>query len=199
MLAGSVAHADTEFPSASSVNEGVLHFLTAPPARPPHHHQNHIRIDAASIDTGWVHLMQCHDHLDAVPRAQITFREGYIRDLQVQTVTGIESAWAEGASVQLKGVSPGARLCLTAETRALRDRGAGFFVLQNGPYLRRFLDGYYPIRVSLRVDYPAALLGVVDVSPPAQPALAIEEHPGTVQLEALFEGTLTTLIQFRRE
>jgi hypothetical protein len=203
LLGASPMHAeadtDAEFASASDVNEGALHFLTAPPARPPHHHQNHIRIDADSLDTGWVHLTQCHDHLDAVPRAQITFRAGYIRDLRVETATGIESARAEGASVQLAGIAPGARLCLTARTRALRDRGDGFFMLQNGPYLRRFLDGYYPIRVSLRVDYPATLLGLVDVSPPAQPGLTIDEDPGSVRVEALFEGELTTLIQFRRE
>jgi len=203
LLAGPPAHADTdadaELASASSVNEGALHFLTTPPTRAPHHHQNRIRIDAASLETGWVQLAQCHDHLDAVPRAQITFREGHVRSLRVREATHIESAWAEGASVQLIGVAPGARLCLDAETRALRDRGDGFFVLQNGPYLRRFLDGYYPIRVSLQVDYPAALLGVVDVSPPAQPGLTVDEHPGSVQLEALFEGALTTLIQFRRE
>ncbi len=203
LLAGPPVRADTdadaELASASSVNEGALHFLTTPPTRAPHHHQNRIRIDAASLETGWVQLAQCHDHLDAVPRAQITFREGHVRNLRVREATHIESAWAEGASVQLIGVAPGARLCLDAETRALRDRGDGFFVLQNGPYLRRFLDGYYPLRVSLQVDYPAALLGVVDVSPPAQPGLTVDEHPGSVQLEALFEGALTTLIQFRRE
>lgn len=201
LLAGPPARADAaaELASANSVNEGALHFLTAPPTRAPHHHQNRIRIDAASLETGWVQLTQCHDHLDAVPRAQITFREGHVRSLRVREATHIESAWVESASVQLAGVAPGARLCLDAETRALRDRGDGFFVLQNGPYLRRFLDGYYPMRVSLRVDYPAALLGVVDVSPPAQPGLTVDEHPGSVQLEALFEGALTTLIQFRRE
>lgn len=200
-LAGAPARADfdAEFASASDVNEGALHFLTVPPPRPPHHHQNHIRIDAGSLDTGWVHLTQCHDHLDAVPRAQITFREGHVRDLRVQTFTGIDSAWTEGASVQLSGISPGAHLCLSASTRALRDRGGGFFMLQNGPYLRRFLDGYYPLRVSLTVDYPAALLSLVDVSPPAQPGLTIDEGPDSVRIEALFEGQLTTLIQFRRE
>ncbi len=201
LLAAPPAHAeaDAEFASAGSVNEGALHFLTAPPTRAPHHHQNRIRIDAASLENGWVRLTQCHDRLDAVPRAQITFREGHVRSLRVLEATHIESTWVDGASVQLAGITPDARLCLGAETRALRDRGEGFFVLQNGPYLRKFLDGYYPMHVSLQVDYPAALISVVDVSPPSQPGLTIEEHPGTVRLEALFEGALTTLIQFRRE
>lgn len=196
------AQADTdppEFASAGAVNEGSLHFLTAQPARPPHHHQNHIRIDADSLASGWVHLKQCHDQLDAVPRAQVTFREGHVRDLRVDDTREIDSAWVEGASVQMAGVKRGARLCLSADTRALRDRGDGFFVLQNGPYLRRFLDGYYPLQVNLQVVYPPALLHVVDVSPAPQPGLTVDAQVGSVQLEALFEGSLTTLIQFRRE
>lgn len=201
-MLGSAAHADPEppeFASASAVNEGSLHFLTAPTARPPHHHQNHIRIEADSLASGWVRLKQCHDQLDAVPRAQVTFREGHVRDLRVDEVRGIDSAWVEGASVQLAGVQRGARLCLSADTRALRDRGNGFFVLQNGPYLRRFLDGYYPLLVNLQVVYPPALLDVVDVSPAPQPGLTVNDQAGSLQLEALFEGSLTTLIQFRRE
>lgn len=199
LLAASAAHAEPDFASADAVNEGALHFLATPPVRTPHHHQNHIRIETDSLASGWVRLQQCHDHLDAVPRAEITFRDGYIRDLRVDETREIESAWVEGASVQLAGVRRGARLCLSAGTRALRDRGDGFFALQNGPYLRRFLDGYYPMHVSVRVDFPAGLLNVVDVSPPAQPGFSVDERPGSVRLEALFEGELTTLIQFRRE
>jgi hypothetical protein len=46
-------------------------------------------------------------------------------------------------------VEPGARLCLSAQTRALRNTGNGYFNLVNGPYMRKFLDGYYPMRVTL--------------------------------------------------
>ena len=134
MLAGAVlalgpgmaqAARDLSLESAAAVNEGPLRFLDTPPARPVHHHQNRIRIDGGSLSSGWVSLSQCHDHLDAVPRAQITFREGYVRDLKVDLSAGIEQAWVEGASVQLRNVAPGARLCLSAQTRALRNVGNG--------------------------------------------------------------------------
>lgn len=184
--------------SADAVNEGSLNFLAKAPAQPPHHHQNHIHITADSLATGWIELRQCHDHLDPVPRTQITFRTDHVRNLRVDSIEQIESVWVEGPSVQLAGVQRGARLCLSADTRALHARGNGYFVLQNGPYLRRFLDGYYPIRVSLQIDYPPALLKVVGITPPPQPGLAVVERPGTVQLDALFEGRLTTRIQFRR-
>jgi len=135
------AASDLSFESAGEVNEGGLRFLETAPAKPVHHHQNHIRIDSDSLNSGWVTLSQCHDHLDAVPRAQITFREGFVRDLKVDRFTLIEDAWIEGASVQLRNVEPGARLCLSAQTRALRNTGNGYFNLTNGPYMRKFLDG----------------------------------------------------------
>ena len=189
---------DPEFDGSATVNEGPLQFLAAPPAKAVHHHQNRIRIEADSLASGWVSLAQCHDHLDAVPRAQITFREGFVRNLRIDVASGIGAAWVEGASVQLEQVAPGARLCLSAETRALRETGDGTFALANGPYMRRFLDGYYPMRVTLDVVYPEARLSLAGVTPREQPGLVIVERPGEIRLDALFEGELRTLIEFRQ-
>ena len=195
-----MAHAATDlsFESAGDVNEGPLHFLLSLPAKPVHHHQNYIRIEPDSLASGWVSLSQCHDHLDAVPSAQITFREGFVRDLKVDTFTHIKDAWIEGSSVQLRHVEPGARLCLSAQIRALRNTGNGYFNLINGPYMRKFLDGYYPMRVTLAVEYPAQILTLLDISPSAQPGLGIVEQPGAIRMEAVFEGELQTMIQFER-
>lgn len=183
---------------AAEVNEGVLTFLAAPPAKPVHHHQNRIRITPDSLASGWTELEQCHDHLDAVPEAQITFREGYIRNLRVLETHAISKAWVEGSSVQLLGVSPGARLCLAAQTRALNNSGGGYFTLNNGPYMRKFLDGYYPMQVSIQIHYPPQLLQVLDISPAEQPGLRISQQPGLVDIETTFEGELRTQVQFER-
>lgn len=192
------AQIDMELESAASVNEGSLHFLETVPVKRFHHHQNQIRIDADSLSSGWVHLSQCHDNLDAVQRAQITFREGFVRDLKVERFSRIADAWIEGASVQLRNIERGARLCLSAQTRALRHNGNGYYNLLSGPYMRKFLDGYYPMRVSLAVDYPTSALTLIDVSPAPQPGLKFEEAPGRVGLDALFEGELMIQIQFER-
>jgi len=199
-LSATLAHAATDltFESATDVNEGILNFLQSPPAKPMHHHQNVFRIDADSLNSGWVYLLQCHDHLDAVPRAQITFREGFVRDLKLDTFSRIERAWIEGASVQLVNVQPGARLCLSALTRALRHAGNGYYNLYSGPYMRKFLDGYYPMRVTLDIEYPPHFLKLLDISPPEQPGFQHIESPGSIHLDAVFEGQLTTLIQFEK-
>ena len=192
------AAADLTFESADDVNEGVLHFLETAPDRPLHNHQNRIRIDSDSLSSGWVSLSQCHDNLDAVPRAQITFREGFVRDLRVDSFVHIQDAWIEGASVQLRNIERGARLCLSAQTRALRNNGNGYFNLLNGPYMRKFLDGYYPMRVQLEIDYPPRLLTLIDIAPAVQPGLKLDERPGAIRIDAVFEGELLTLIQFQR-
>jgi hypothetical protein len=185
--------------SAAGVNEGSLTFLTSPPVKPLHHHQNTIRLSPDSLTTGWTALTQCHDNLDAVPRAQITFREGYIRELRVTESRLIGQAWIQGPTVQLREVSPGARLCLEAQTRALKDMGNGYFNLFNGPYMRKFLDGYYPMQVSLSIEYPADMLGVIDVSPPEQTGFNVIQKPGRLSVSTIFEGELRTLIQFERK
>lgn len=193
-----LAAADLTFESATDVNEGSLNFLQTPPAKRIHHHQNRLRIDADSLSTGWVHLTQCHDNLDAVPRAQITFREGFVRDLKLDSFSRIESAWIEGASVQLVNVEPGARLCLSVLTRALRHTGNGYFNLYSGPYMRKFLDGYYPMRVTLDIEYPPQLLKLIDISPSEEPGFKHLESAGSIRLDAVFEGVLLTLIQFEK-
>jgi hypothetical protein len=192
------AATDLTFESATDVNEGSLHFLQTPPAKRIHHHQNRLRIDADSLSTGWVQLTQCHDNLDAVPRAQITFREGFVRDLKLDSFSRIESAWIEGASVQLVNVEPGARLCLSVLTRALRHTGNGYFNLYSGPYMRKFLDGYYPMRVTLEIEYPPQLLKLIDISPSEEPGFEHMESAGSIRLDAVFEGVLLTLIQFEK-
>ena len=183
---------------AANVNEGSLVFLDKAPARPVHHHQNRIHIRPQSLRDGWTRLEQCHDHLDAVPAAQITYREGHIRNLKVTGVRNIKRAWIEGASVQLSGVAYGARLCISAETRALSPSGNGFYVLNNGPYMRKFLDGYYPMQVSLHITYPDTILRVIDISPTPQPGLTVSQHKRHIRIHGWFEGELRTQVQFVR-
>lgn len=192
------AATDLGMESAHTVNEGVLHFLEKPPAKPVHHHQNHIRIDDSSLRSGWVKLSQCHEHLDPVPRAQITFREGFVRDLKVISSARIKRAWVEGSGVQLVNIEPGARLCLSAQTRTLKDMGNGYFTLCNGPYMRKFLDGYYPMHVSMRLEYPPDTLQILDLSPAEQKGFSVRHARGRATIDGVFEGELYTLVQFER-
>ena len=102
------------------VIEGRLRFLEHPLQRPVHHHSNRIRITRSSLADGWVALEQCHKHLDAVPALQIVYHPERIRNIRILRSEGIGESRVQEHSVQLQDVSEGARLCLQAESRALR-------------------------------------------------------------------------------
>lgn len=188
---------DSSEPPRGVVNEGQLDFLaTAPAGEAIHHHQNKVKITAESLEAGWAQLEQCHDNLDQAAALQITFRDGYIRDMKVTEQRNIEKAWVEGSSLQLSKVGANARVCLQAQTRALRLQDDGTYVLLNGPYMRKFLDGYYPMQVSMQIEYPPDLLKVTAVTPAVQAGFTVQQQRGLVGFDALFEGELRTSIQF---
>jgi hypothetical protein len=176
-----------------SVNEGELHFLQQPPPKPVHHHLNHIRIGGDSPKHGWVVLEQCHHDLDPVSATQIVYHPDRIRGLRILSTSGIGQARVEGPSIQLQDVRHGARLCLSAESQALQTLPDGCLQLRNGPYMRQFLDGYYPMRITLRVSYPKRFQ-VRELDPSARPGVQLKQTPGRLSLSAYFEGRLYTVV-----
>jgi len=99
-------------------------------------------------------MRQCHTHMDPVPSAQVVYNGECIRRLRISSFKDIRKACVEDHTVQLRDIGHGARLCIEAETLALQAQGEGLYTLSNGPYMRRFLDGYYPMHVTMDVDYP---------------------------------------------
>jgi len=178
------------------VNEGDLEFISNAAAEGAHYHQNRIAITAASLERGWVELEQCHENIDPVPAAQILFRAEGIRALAIDRSENIGRAWVEGHSVQLEDVEPDAALCIRAESRALQSLGDGMYRLRNGPYMRRFLDGYYPMRVALRIDYPAERLRLVGQTPETQQGFRVDRTREGIDVDATFEGRLITCFDF---
>ncbi len=184
---------------AAEVNEGELVFLDASPEKNVHHHQNQLIVSNDSVDNGWVKLIQCHTNLDKVGLAQILFRHDRVRKLRVTEVRNIDRAWVEGPSIQLENIHDNARLCIGAETRSFVYNGDGSFSLHNGPYMRRFLDGYYPMRVSLDVTVKTDKLRFADISPNSGKGFRVWQGHNTVHYDAWFEGKLRTEIRFYSE
>ena len=173
-------------------NRGNLNFLTTPPDGRVHHHQNQITLVASSLDDGWVTLRQCHNDIDRVRRAQILYNAATTRDIVIESQSNIEETWVEGASVQLRRVQPDAELCIRARSQMLRVLGDGLYVLENGPFMRRYLDGYFPMRVTVAVNWGDLGLSLADSEPQAQPGFEVTESPHGVIIEATFEGRLMT-------
>jgi hypothetical protein len=183
--------------SAVNVNEGKLVFLNQPPGKPVHHHYNKLVIDQLSLATGWVYLEQCHDNMDKFSRVQVMFKKGRIRDLMITRADNIAESWVEDNSVQLRDVRAGARLCVSGWTRALESHANGRFSMHNGPFMRKFLDGYYPMRVSMDIDYSGTGLQLVSVSPEQQNGFEVSKRPEGISFDAWFEGRLSTELMFR--
>lgn len=182
--------------SAASVNEGELVFLTRLPGKPVHHHQNALVIRETSLDDGWTELTQCHENLDAVPAAQILFHRTRTTGLHIISQSGIVDAWVEGNTVQLRDIFPGAKLCIGAFSQALHDNGDGSYSLRNGPFMRKFLDGYYPMRVSMTVRLEGLALRFEGMLPAAQEGLKVSKNGREVSFDAWFEGRLVTEMRF---
>lgn len=183
--------------STDEVNEGKLALLTKPPEKPILHSDNRLSITETSLNDGWVGLYQCYNHLDAVKDAQVVYQYKAIRNLKVEKTRNIEKAWTEGQSVQLLNTQQGATLCVSAQVRILYKNADDSYTLKNGPYQRRFLDGYYPMHVSLAITYPSQHLTFVNSRPEDQPGFTVTSKSDEVLVDTWFEGKLFTEINFK--
>lgn len=178
------------------VNNGDLFFLNKKPDKPVHHHRNSLTVYSNSLKDGWVKLEQCHINLDRVARVQIMFSKKRIRNIKIINSDSIGRAWVENNSVQLENVKDNALVCVEAWSKALTKNSDGSYRLISGPFMRRFLDGYFPIHVTINVDFKATDLKLVLVEPLAQDGFKISKSAKTVNLDAWFEGRLKTELTF---
>jgi hypothetical protein len=183
----------------AKVNGGDLVFLAEPPLEPVHHHHNRVILDPDSLDNGWVTLIQCHRNLDAVPRTQVLYHQTRTRELSILSYQNIEQAWVEGHTVQLADVEHGASICIQARTRMLEFNEDGSFSLRGGPFMRRFLDGYYPMHVSMNIEVPREYLRFVDTRPESQQGFEVQRTAEGVHIDTWFEGKLYTEVRFEAD
>ena len=148
---------------ALEVNEGELLLLDKPPQLASHHHQNRLLITEQSLNDGWVAMYQCHSDLDKVSASQIVYRKDRIRNIKILSAENIGSAIVEGHTIQIRNIAAESEICISADKRALF-YDSGRYYLRLGPFMRRFLDGYYPMRVQLEVGFPS-FLRLVSSSP----------------------------------
>lgn len=112
---------------------------------------NHITVTPKTLDDRWLQFSQCHHQLDPVPKIEVAYHPTNIRNLEVVSAEGIESTQLKMHSVELKDVSKGAKVCIQGESKTAKITQAGFEI-NRGPYMRRFLDGYYPMIVEETIE-----------------------------------------------
>lgn len=179
------------------INEGELEFITRPLKETPHHHSTHISITAESMKSGWIGNKQCHSNLQTVPAMEIVFRKGYVRNLDISRSENIGRVWIEDATVQLQDIKKNAVVCITGETLSFKKNGhSGNYIWTGGPYMKKYLDGYFPMKVSIAIDYPSDKL-VLEKLTPLAVELKTVKLPGHIRLSLLFEGILELETHFK--
>ncbi len=182
--------------AVQSVNEGELVFLTGSQTHRVLQTRNWLNITATSLQTGWVGLQQCQVNLDPVAAVEVVYRYHGLRNLQVVSTRNVGRAGVEGNSVQLEDVTEGGEVCIRAEVQVLRPAATDGYLLQSGPFHRRFLDGYYPVHLDYRVRWPADLLRLDSVRPEQQTGFGLRVQQGELVIDTLFEGKLTIEVTF---
>lgn len=185
---------------AQEVNEGKLEFIPAAADKPEHRQSMQITLTDETIESGWALVTQCHDNLDRVERLEIVFHKDRVRNLQVTEYSNIQNAWAEDQRVVVRNVQKDSRICLRAESRIFHrlvsDRHQPMYEMVNGPFMRRFLDGFYPLTLSLNVSYPNERLRLLDIQPSPQPGWKVSYDANRIFLRGRFEGKLSTRLRF---
>lgn len=196
-LSGLVADEDPYadwFLEGSPSNRGELNILSEPPDYTVHHHQNEFVIDEGSLADGWVAVRQCHDNLDEIRKIAVVFHEERSRNIRVDSYEEdhIGDVEVDGNQVILSDVTKGASICIVAETRILEDNGDGTYSLTNGPFMRRFMDSYHPMRVSIEVDHRQVDLELASTDPEEQPGFEVQQNGDEFTIDTWFEGRLET-------
>ena len=178
------------------VNEGRLEFLRDTQDRRVLQTSNRLTVTPESLGTGWVALHQCQGNLDPVSAVEVVYRYHGLRKLRVISTRRIKRARVEQNSVQMEQVEEGGEVCIEAEVQVLKPDREGAWTLQSGPFHRRFLDGYYPVRLEYRIHWPADRLQLESVHPEMQAGFAVRKQPGELAINTLFEGKLTIKLRF---
>lgn len=179
------------------VSEGEIIFLTETLDTDVLLLRNKMTIDADSLDGGWVKVEQCYEHLDPVPDMAVVYRYTAMRALRILSARNIDQARVQGQSVEMVDVQRDASLCVELEAVKFHHLADGSYVLKNGPFHRRFLDGFFPFRVTTDIYYPDELLEVMGTEPAVQPGFAVNSHNGLVEIDARFAGTLRIKVFFK--
>ncbi len=192
--------ADDDWPddsaAAIAVNEGELVFIDSTGHENTLFADTLLELDAASADSGWVRMSQCYRNLDTIAKTEITYAYREISGLRVTASENIGDIDVAAQSLLLTDVESGASVCVAARVRILRALPGGGFVLENGPYHRRFFDGYYPYHVRLALSFAESGLQLRHIEPPAQPGFSVATTDGRVEIETWFEGILKISVEF---
>lgn len=189
-------NSDDELP-INKVNEGDLTFLAEKSKDNLFYSSITIFITQNSIQTGWVNISQCYKNLDKIQKTVIVFRKNLIKNIAVTSLKNIDkSSVLDQHKLVLLNVKEDAELCLNATVRNFYQNEDQSFSMVNGPYHRKFLDGYYPYHLNLNIHFPKTLQ-FLNSLPKSQVGFQITQNTNKLSVNSIFEGRLKTNFRFK--
>ncbi|KAA3629933.1 MAG: hypothetical protein DWQ08_06620 [Proteobacteria bacterium] len=165
---------------------------------PAFRHRKTLSVTESSLADGWVPNRQCHANFPLFPALQISFREGAVRNMAIVERSGVEEAWVEEPTIQMKRTRPETTLCFTSENHTMTyDAASDEYSMTVGPYYLRLFDGYFPLDVDLTIEYPPGLLQCSGMEPAQVEGGTVAREPGRIRFGALFEGKLKLVFRFK--
>lgn len=163
---------------AFAISEGELK-MSPKASKKEYWLENHLSVTPTSIQDGWMKFSQCHHQLDPVAKIEVSYNADNTRSLKLKSSQGIENIKVHPHSVELQNVTRGAMVCINGESKTLFNNGKDF-VIKRGPYMRKFLDGYYPMIVEENIFLQGVDAQLIESSPltieSAQSASKIHEY-----------------------
>lgn len=165
---------------------------------------NHLTINQKSLNDGWITFSQCHNQLDPVPKIEVAYHPKNIKGLEVINFSNIENVNVKAHSVELLNVAANGKVCIKGESKTLKANKEGF-QLKRGPYMRKFLDGYYPMIVEETIEMNKLKTQLLEQSPQLKKetygnnATKVEEEgveKMVYQFNYAFEGQLKPMYKF---
>ncbi|MBU3586106.1 hypothetical protein [Polynucleobacter sp. AM-26B4] len=179
-------------------NEGEIKYLKTRPDPGAYSYESRVMISPQSLDSGIVTIATCHRQLDPIRKVVIVFNENRIKKISVKSLEKMNSAEVKDSRVTLTDVERGASICIDLESRALDKLSQDQYMLNAGPLMRRYFDGYLPMSAVLRVDWPKNMLTLEKTFPVAQDGVKIAQGIDGVQLDMIFAGKMTAQIHLKK-
>ena len=154
------------------------------------HSISEITITPESIKTGWVKIDQCYKHLDPINLTEIVYQYQFIKNFHVTAAENIQSAKINKNHIELENITQHSLLCIEADVKILNKNSDNTYSIKNGPYHRRFLDGYFPFHVTLIIHYPESLLKIKRTSPSNAVGLSLNKERNKIIYDNVFAGQL---------
>ena len=189
------------------VNRGELTWVSPDKTQNQYRLENRIFLTPEAMKTGWVKFEQCHYQIDPINKIEVVYHTERSRNLKAIAFENIERVENQKASVVLIGVKKQAYVCIEGETLSFFPNQSleksqtkdATWTLKRGPYMRKFLDGYFPLQVTEEIHWSDTELQLN--SPQDTKQLGKQIHIEGQQLNATyhFEGRLTLNYHFSQQ